>query len=292
MLKPFLTWRLDGGVVGGMQALPKVLYPDHELGLLTALKDLFEAWHLEFVNRRLTVPSLEPDAMVCDGFYPHYSTQRERILFVGRESRGLSGCHYIDVLLEAYRRGKVGNQPLNRSKFHARMLRMAWGMLHGFPSWHDVPSASQIARTFATSEGVSFAFMNLSKMSNETAHWSSDWRAIQSSSAVSTQRRNFIEEQVALLQPTIVVAMNLHAFLPMLGKVVNVEVGPKVSLHELRSAGHPCKLLCTWHFSAPRKKADADYYQPVRDLLLRHPPLGLRLPCGPALFQGRSSNPQ
>ena len=48
------------------------------------------------------------------------------------------------------------------------MLYLAYGIMNNFPSWNNVPKASEIAKNFATTSGISFAFMNISKTSNKS----------------------------------------------------------------------------------------------------------------------------
>ncbi len=253
-----------------MPLLPSSLtYPDSELPKLDVLRQLFEDW---MAAALLAAPELkeEIESMVFDGFYPHYFSQKPRILFIGREAREIEGYNYLDLLHNAYRKTKkIGVQHLNCSLFHRRMLYTAYGLLNGLPEWKDIPDADKIGDSFATSEGVSFAFMNLSKFSNESDHWSSNWKRIQESVRQATQRRNFIAEQIALLEPDVVITMNLENYFRALGEEVSplASYGDGISAWTLSSHGHKSLLLDAFHFSAPGKRDLEHFYLPIRDAM-------------------------
>ncbi len=251
-----------------MHLLPSTLtYPDSETPKLEALRRLFQDWLAEALQ---AAPGLrkEIEGMVFDGFYPHYFSRRTRILFIGREARGIEGDNYLDVLYAAYSTGKrIGVQHLNCSLFHRRMLYIAYGLLNGLPDWKDIPDAAEIGDSFASAGGVSFAFMNLSKFSNESEHWPSNWRRIQESVRQATQGRNYIAEQIALLEPDIVITMNLENYFQALGEEVTplASGGGGVSALTLSSHNHKSLLLNGFHFSAPGKRDLDHYYLPVRE---------------------------
>jgi hypothetical protein len=212
--------------------------------------------------------------MVFDGFYPHYFSQKKRILFIGRESRQISGFNNMDVLYEAYRKGKhIGDRHLNQDKFHYRMIYVAYGIMNGMPLWQDIPTASEIGDTFGEANGLSFAFMNISKLSNESDESSADWGVINAAYALSTQGRNFIQEQVAILEPNIIITMNLidklEDSLASLGKWTPIYASHPANSFWLDSGGHRSLLIDTWHFSNWKKDDIADYYAPICDAIQR-----------------------
>ena len=211
--------------------------------------------------------------MVFDGFYPYYFSQKKRILFIGREALGLAGLNYLEVLYKCYHKEKrIGGQPLNKHKFHARMLRIAYGIVNDKPLWKDIPYASTIGDTFGTANGLSFAFMNISKLSNERERggWAANWNRINTAYRLSTEPegRNFIREEIAILQPDIVITMRLNEKIDfkLLGQLNGVlHTSEKAKSFWLDCNGHRALLIDTWHFSAPRKKADKDFYIPICD---------------------------
>ena len=253
-----------------MRHVTKVFVPESEQSKLQQLESLFQEWHQHFSVGEAVSATHVADDMSFDGFYPYYFQQPRRLLFVGRESRRISGCNYIDLLYKAYRETKlIGGRPLNSDKFHSRMLYVAYGLTHEMPAWDTIPYASTIGDTFGTEKGLSFAFMNLSKFSNEGPHWSSNWEVINAVHARSTQQRRFIEEEVAILAPDVVIAMNLKDKTTALGTLTSIEQIGCIHAYWLDSGAHRSLLLDAWHFSAPRKKAQTDYYEPICEAIRR-----------------------
>jgi len=228
------------------------------------MASLFRDWHESYAASADPKIRGSADEMVFDGFYPFYFSQPLRILFIGRESRGIKGCNYLEVLHDAYSNSQtIGDRSLNFDAFHSRKLSIAWGLLNGMPAWPDIPYATEIGDTFATSSGISFAFMNLSKLSNEGDRWQSDWATIGASQGASTRGRNFIREQVSLLAPNIIIAMNLKERLGSLGTLEVIEHTPDVNSYWLDSDGHRSLLLDTWHFALPGKNSITWFYEPI-----------------------------
>lgn len=244
-------------------------YPAEEQAKLRDLSALFDDWITAFEASSDPLVSASAGDLVRDGFYPYYFSQPTRILFVGRESRGIEGCSYIEVLHDAYRRTKlIGTRGLNVDKFQSRKLYIAWGLLHGMPEWDEIPQASEIGDTFATKSGISFAFMNLSKFSNEGPRWQSDWTTIKASHDASILQRNLLREEIALLEPHIVITMNLAEKLESLGDLEAIERTPDVNSYWMDTNGHRSLVLDTWHFSLVRN-CEKWFYTPVCDAVRR-----------------------
>jgi hypothetical protein len=253
-----------------MKCSPSIPYPEDEKPKLDLLEKLFVDWHQCFVKSGLPNAKQQADEMVCDGFYPHYCSRAKKILFVARESRDIPGCNYIDLLFEAYRTSKyIGDQHLNMNKFNSRLLYIAYGILHDFPAWDSIPSASQIGDTFGSEAGVSFAFMNISKFSNDAAHWRSNWDVINEAHRHSVKHRNFIEEEVAILNPDIVITMNLEEKVASLGKLTLIANARDANSHWLDNNGHRSLLIDTWHFAAPNKQDIPHFYEPICEAVRR-----------------------
>jgi hypothetical protein len=258
-----------------MPLLPATLsYPASETPKLEALRQLFQDWQHASIE---AAPEMKEqiEGMVFDGFYPHYFSRKTRILFIGREAREIEGFNYLDLLHNAYRKTKrIGVQHLNCSLFHRRMLYTAYGLLNGFSEWKDIPDAAEIGDSFATPEGVSFAFMNLSKFSNESEFWPSNWKMIKDAVCLASQGRNFIAEQIAALEPDVVISLNLkkYNFLSALGEEINPlgTYGGCVSAWNLNSQGHKSLLLDCFHFSALGKRDLEHYYLPVCEAVKKH----------------------
>jgi hypothetical protein len=259
-----------------MQYLPGIsykAYPDNEKPKLALLGNLFREWHQHFASNDSDLEKHVANDMVFDGFYPHYFSQKKRILFIGRETRWNSGKNYIDINYPRYRETKlIGSQPLNTDKFHSRMIYIAYGILYGMPTWQAIPDADKIGDTFGTPSGLSFAFMNISKLSNDTASWQTDAGVFNAAHRLSTEGRNFIQEEVAILEPHIVITMTMKVGgdkVASLGKLTPIHASNLAKSYWLDSGGHRSLLIETWHFSAWRKKDIPDYYDPICDAIRR-----------------------
>jgi hypothetical protein len=248
-----------------MQFKPE--YPPNEKPKLDLLENLFREWHQHFASHELGLEKF----MVCDGFYPHYFSQKKRILFIGWEAYELAGCNYIDVQYKVYRYDKhISNQPLNRIKFLARMIYIAFGILNGMPEWQKIDYADKLGDTLGKDDGLSFAFMNISKLSNESGGTAADWGLINEAYRLSTEGRNFIQEEVAILEPHIIITMRLGDKITSLGQLKKIHASEQANSYWLDNRGHRALLIDTaWHFSNRGKKAITDYYIPICDAIRR-----------------------
>lgn len=166
-----------------------------------------------------------------DGFYPYYTQQPLRILFVGREACWMSNKNYIETLLPDLRDGKVGSWSLNQYPFHKRQFYMAYGILvaarspsYSFPEWKDVPWADTLANgIFAKESGsldnskltsMSWAFMNLSKISNDTDDWRTDESRYR---PYVDSHYEAIKEEVKQLKPDLIIGANVYDLVSILG---------------------------------------------------------------------------
>lgn len=236
-------------------------FPSTELTLKKQNDRLQEEWHdvVAKVNPELA------DLFVCDGFYPYYTQQNRRILLVAKECLGLAGCNYIDAILAAYREGVVGDRPLNAYKFHALTLRVVYGLLHGCPDYDTLPTAVEIGKDFGTASGISFAHMNISKLSNESGEWQADYELINQFLNITSQyKENFWAKQIALLKPDVIIGMNLGGWYERIGKVSDFRhIGP-VCLQKLTTDYGEYKLIDSYHFAAINRWKE-DNYDPIME---------------------------
>jgi hypothetical protein len=260
-----------------MQYVPDIPYPTTEKPKLALLEQLFREWHHHFTINESELAGQEADGMSFDGFYPHYFSRRKRILFIGWEPVDMYGISYIGNLHKAYRVSKhIGKWHLDgrNAKFHYRMLCIAYGILNGLPNWRtDVPDASEIGDTLGDPDGASFAFMNISKLSNESGGSQANWSAIKAAYALSSQGRNFIQEQVGIMKPDIIITMNrrgnLGDNLASLGERTSIHATDQANSYWLDSGGHRSLLIDTWHFAARNKDDVTDFYAPICDAMKR-----------------------
>ncbi|UZE97276.1 hypothetical protein [Alkalimarinus alittae] len=241
----------------------KLHYPENELVIQNELNSVFREWSSfaigkPFPNKRTS------DDMVLDGFYPYYSKQKCKVLFVGRESLGLTGDNYIDLLHHIYTTKKtIGDKTLNQHRFHALMFYITYGLNNDCCHWNDIPMATEIADTFASERGISFAFMNLSKLSNDTDDWNADWALIDGFVDVFNDSPvNYFANQIDTVCPDIILTMNLESRLKVLGEVSVIEYGECASYYTLRTANKKYLLIDLYHFSAIKSQQSC-YYEPV-----------------------------
>jgi hypothetical protein len=215
-----------------------------------------------------------------DGFYPGYFNQPLKILFVGRETVQMWGGDYIASLFDAYHRNEVAGVTVNRHAFHSRMLYIAYGALHGGSiAYDDLPWASDIAKTFGRSGGISFAFMELSKYSNEADDANSHCNKglmeqfLRDSDLV---HRNFVKEELEILQPDIIFTMNLWEC-GIAGELIENALGkvttacgkpylPYATLNRIAIRGRQTPLIDMFHFSS-RKSHKKAFYDPAMTIL-------------------------
>ena len=186
----------------------------------------------------------------------------------------MHGANYIEALYQAYKEGYIGTQHINKNSFARRLMYVAYGIIHEKPRWQDVPNADDIAKIFATKDGVSFAFMNISKFSNTGENWQADWELINYSFNASIGKgTNLIERQIALLSPDVIVTMNLGEKVNALGKeLTEIKKTDNVNSYwNQLSSGKKALLLDSFHFSAVKKELDV-FYDPICSAALEHFP--------------------
>ena len=87
------------------------------------------------------------------------------------------GEDYIEIIYGSYVNGEnIGGRTLAQAFFHRRMFCMAYALAHGLCEFEGIPGVYEISETFAAPGGLSFAFMNISKISNDGGNYQSDWK--------------------------------------------------------------------------------------------------------------------
>lgn len=256
--------------MNNVEFIPKnIVYPDNEKKKLNELEVLFQEWYKNILDK-------DPNnakRVVFDGFYPYYFSQKIRILYIGRESLGLKGENYISSLFKAYKNKKIGDTGINKYKFHCRMFYITYGIISSIDNWEkgqkyfewkDIPYASQLIETFATEEGFSFAFINISKFSNESGHYKADWESINRSLELSISGNdNFVKKEIEILDPQIIVSMNLgKEILKSLGWTLINESENVNTYQKENSNDDRVILLDAFHFSA-NKSGEYNFYIPI-----------------------------
>ena len=236
-------------------------YPCFEKGLASKINNLMDEWE-----------KVASGEFTTDGFYPYYTVQKYRILFIGRESRGLSGCDYIPVLHDAYKINSIDGKHINKDMFHRRLFFIAFGLLNDFPEWKDVPYPQDITHSFATQDGISFAFMNISKISNEADYYPSNWANIQKSKEDAiTKNRNFLQEEISLLEPDIIIGSGVDDIHKIVENGQLLLQNQWLSLYLLNICSKNVLYFSTYHFTARKiagGKGVRDYdsfYLPIKE---------------------------
>lgn len=247
-------------------------YPKSELGLKDEINHLNSKW-LEFLKVRLgdKCPGNIDELFVSDGFYPYYTSQKKKILFIGREALEIGGCNYMEFLYEAYQEKRIGSKTLNQHKFHSTMLYLTYAIEHAVYKWEEIPYADEFISEFAQPGGISNAFMNLSKFSNGSGSWASDYNLIDLFISASIQSPvDFFAAEIDLLSPDIILGMNFSERMKCLGSFESPKMygNDDVCFQTLiTSSGNTYPYLDCWHFSALNKNPKTNIFNPVIEAL-------------------------
>lgn len=234
------------------------LYSPEEVQLYKKLENLFLEWQTCFslaeAKTGTIIRDYTADWMTFDGFYPGYLKQNLKLLFIGREGREISSFNYISMLYKAIKNNYIDKRHINQYSFHRRMLYLAYAFQNSEMDFLKVPVADLITPDFGT-EKVSYAFMNLSKFSNEGEDSSkADWELINKSVELSTSNKNFISKEVELLKPKVIITMNLPDYLHHFGMLTLFEKKEEVHIYQLEIDKNKYLLLDTFHFSAVKNE--------------------------------------
>lgn len=160
---------------------------------------------------------------------------------------------------------------MNCLAFHRRIFKVTYGLItygliNEIPIFKSVPKASILAKDFATEQGISFAFMELSKFSNPSDEdSSSNWYNINQSIKSSTKNgHNYIRDEVELLSPDIIIGSGVYD----LHEIIQCHDVEKLSNDAFLLNGIARKKILyftTYHFSG-RNLRDCWYYDHIGNL--------------------------
>lgn len=245
-------------------------YPESEIELKSDIEKLNARWikHLVLTTGKEDLSEM----FVTDGFYPYYTNQKVKILFIGREALRIAGTNYQEVLYGAYLDNRIGSKTLNAHQFHSTMIYIAYALENKEYDWHNIPYADEIINEFAKQNGFSFAFMNLSKFSNESGGWVADNELISNFIDLSLKsKENYFGSEIDLLNPDIIIGMNFGGWDDCLGSFSESEYygdNGDVSVRRLKTqSGKEYLYVDTWHFSAPGKSPCRDIFNPLIEAL-------------------------
>lgn len=222
---------------------------------------------------------------IKDGFYPGYLKMNKKILFLGRDCYAVydpdnpdnaCGC-YMSTFIPQYLEGTLGGKSINTARFHKLLIQIAYGLLnHNAPvPWSDVLDAAYICTSGRIFRDVSFAFMNLGKLSHESGV-NADWERIEEAVEFSVKGDNLIMKEIDLLSPDLIIAMNLADNPQKIDYYKNVFgnsiASTQISVNDCAAyrvnlGGNKTTLLLDcWHF-AGRFNEEEYLYQPIVNAL-------------------------
>lgn len=248
-----------------------MLYNRQEIILKNKIDALHHQWITRIIENDDSCREEElRELYIPDGFFPNYTNQRIKILFIGREGLELSGQNYISCLYDAYHNKVVGGKSLNRYQFHSTMLYISYALEHKIYDWSKLPYAVDFIDEFGKPNGCSFAFMNLSKFSNESGNWWADEELIDSFIRLShNEQLNLFQEEIDILNPDLIIGMNLEARMDVLGRFSDFAYYGNKDLcaQTLLTTKGKYPYIDAWHFSAPGKSPEKEIFNPIINYL-------------------------
>jgi hypothetical protein len=227
------------------------LFPENEQTYYDENKKLLDEWKTYIQDKKI-VHKDGANGFVPDGFFPYYYKQKIKILYIAVESRQLSGCNYIDMVYRGFKNNKIGQKGINGSVFFRKLLKITYGIENDFLDWNKIPKASEITQKYLGENGISFAIMELSKLSNDNPSRHKNIKQINNFIAISkNESRNFWNEQIKILNPHYIISMNLVGHLHELGDITDKQKNDTPpSIYSLSLGGNKSvKIIDTYHFS-------------------------------------------
>ena len=245
-------------------------YTSRENKMNDQLNELFAKWYAYL--KAGAAGRFDPATFIPDGFYPQYTTQKKKILFIGREGLWEPGANYIDLLYGWYTnkddtKNDDHKKLVNGHKFHRLLLKISYGLNHGCLPWAEIPDADKLTETFGVPGGFSFAFMNLSKLSNATEHWRLTPKAVNDFLECSNASGdNFFNREISIFEPNLIITMNFRdKWLNSLGECKTLPAATnQLGQNLLEVNGRETLLLNAYHFSAVNKSDQTAYYDLYR----------------------------
>lgn len=251
-----------------------------EIAKRNELNKLMQDWkNLISTKGKIVFPDDEKqysaiDYFNSDGFYPGYFSEKIKVLFIGRESRYASGGDRVISDLEWF----VTGSP-NASSYWRRILYIVYGIKNeGKYNYFDIPNANEIVDEMKENRNFGFAIMNISKYSNDSDDGANaDYGLInQFLTDSELSKRNFIREEIDLLEPDFIITANLwngsinkkelHKVFPDTDFSNEKTKNGVACLYDLKFDNRIIKLLDLYHFSN-RGSDNYMFYTPTMELL-------------------------
>ena len=245
---------------------------EKEKVLKRKLDSLFQTWDERM--RKNGATEEEISYWCSDGFYPGYSLQKVKVLFIGREPRYLADYNFIEITYEGIKKNeiRVKNKTLTVSQhpYFSKLFYITYGVNNNL--CEKIPSASEMITSFGNEDGISYAYMNLSKFSNEDDGYATNWKNVNRFLALSEGEENLCNKEIQLLNPDIIITMNfgnwrVKKYLGVIANDYGRDEKGNIHKYELQVGEKTIPLFDMWHFSAPGKDFEECYYLPLRKFL-------------------------
>lgn len=245
------------------------------------LKALQDEWKKQISTKpKIVFPDdgkkYSPDSYFAyDGFFPGYFAQKKKVLFIGRETRWISGYNFVDTTIDFFKNINVAG-----SAWWRTILYIFYGIQHeGKLSYAEIPTADEIAKAMLTTNDFGFAVMQLSKYSNDSDDGATRNVALMNRFLEDSEldKRNFFQEELALLDPDIIITANLWE--AGVDEKYMEQCFPEEKFKSWKSYKHgiaeygeydlngkAVQFINTYHFSAHKPTEDC-FYKPVMKIL-------------------------
>ena len=223
------------------------------------------------------------DYLNLDGFYPGYFSAKPRVLFIGRESREASGCNRMDTDIEFLKKHNINRFGFT---FWQRVFYIVYGIQQeGKVPFMEIPSANEIKGSCVKDGSFPFAFINISKYSNDSRSWKADSVLINRFlEDAELDKRNYLREQISILEPDVIISCNLWGEYKIDLEKINLVFPPDdfskripelstegiSDVYDFNLEGKSIRFIDLHHFSAIRagnmmgyELDKAYYYDPV-----------------------------
>jgi hypothetical protein len=255
------------------------IFQNEEQGKRQTINELMENWKKEVSKSKVLFREDNKlysgdKYFTADGFFPNYYNQPPKILFIGREPRGISGEDLIERILNSFKNN------VSLGSFWRRILYILYGIkTSGTVEFQNKPHFKNIAKMVVESSVYGFSIMNYSKYSNDCEDGASADINLMNNFFENShlEKRNFLKEELEILDPEIIITSNLwdgkirEEYLNYMFEnttfVKNDSGVANLSTMELN--GKKIKIIDLYHFSRPGVGDKDYYYDPVINLLFK-----------------------
>jgi hypothetical protein len=247
------------------------LFSGAEIKLRKELFSLMQDWEKTVSSEKEKAP------FMYDGFLPGYYETSPKALFIGRESRNQEESRdYVANTIEFFKQGTI----VNSAPYWKRILCM-YHIIRNNGIIDETITADRIAQEMIEKNNYGFAVMNISKYLNDSENSEIHDPVLMNNFFEDSKlgQRNFLEEEIALLDPDLILTANLWGCgisenlekhlgkLTFLNEKVTVQSDWAAALNSIEIKNKTVKLIDFYHFSS--RKGDMDYYYKPLSILLK-----------------------